>query len=302
MKDERQAYLLLMAIILLWGANWPIMKYGLQFISPLWFASIRLLLGSLCLFALISARKEFSMPNTRDLPILISVGFLQLGLGLAFIHFGLTVVDAGRSAILAYTTPLWVTPLAVIALKEKISMTKGCGLCIGIIGIAVLFNPNEFNFTNIKGLIGNGYLILSAMLLAIVIIHVRYHEMKMRPLQLMPWQMLIGGKILAICAIYWEGTPDIEFTLPITVILAYNGIIASAFCFWAYQTIMRILPATSTSLGSLGVPVAGILFSSVTLGEPITMNTSAGIILISIGVSVLIVESLFWNKDNLTKK
>jgi len=301
MKAERQAYLLLAAVILLWGANWPIMKVGLQHTPPLWFASARLLLGSLCLFALNGAKGWLSLPDRRDLPILLSVGCLQLGLGLAFIHVGLTVVDAGRSAILAYTTPLWVTPLALFILKEKIGISKALGLALGLSGVAVLFNPAEFDFSDTGQLMGNGYLIASAMLLAVVISHIRHHPMVMHPLQLMPWQMLIGGVILAVCAFYWEGIPRIEFSPALIAILAYNGVIASAFCFWAYQTVMRALPAISTSLGSLGVPVAGIAFSAIALGETLSLSTLTGMTLILSGVTVLVVGDYIWNKRQLAK-
>jgi len=206
----------------------------------------------------------------------------------------LTVVEAGRSAILAYTTPLWVTPIAIFFLGEKIGIAKSLGFTLGLVGIAVLFNPVDFDFSDTPLLIGNGYLIVQAMLLAIVIIHIRHHRMAMAPLQIMPWQMLIGGGILAIIALTLEGVPDIEFSPPLIAILAYNGAIASAFCFWAYQTVMRALPATSTALGSLGVPVAGMLFSALTLGETLSIGKIAGLALISSGVAVLIIGDFFW--------
>jgi drug/metabolite transporter (DMT)-like permease len=222
-------------------------------------------------------------------------------LGLALIHVGLTVVEAGRSTILAYTTPLWVTPLALFILKEEISISKALGLALGLAGVAVLFNPAEFDFSDTGQLMGNGYLIASAILLALVIFHIRHHRVVMRPLQLMPWQMLVGGTMLAVCALYWEGIPDIEFSAPLIAILAYNGVIASAFCFWAYQTIMRALPAVSTSLGSLGVPVAGIAFSAMALGETLSVSILTGMALILCGVTVLVVGDFIWDKHRLAK-
>lgn len=135
-------------------------------------------------------------------------------------------------------------------------------------------------------------MIASAILLALVIFHIRHHRVVMRPLQLMPWQMLVGGTMLAVCALYWEGIPDIEFSAPL---------IASAFCFWAYQTIMRALPAVSTSLGSLGVPVAGIAFSAMALGETLSVSILTGMALILCGVTVLVVGDFIWNKHRLAK-
>jgi drug/metabolite transporter (DMT)-like permease len=288
MKTERQAYLLLAAVIVLWGANWPIMKVGIEHIPPLWFASSRLLLGALCVFALNAIRGRLSLPDRRDLSVLMSVGLLQLGLGLALIHVALGVVEAGRSAILAYTTPLWVIPLAVFALDEKIHLAKAIGLVLGLAGIAVLFNPSEMDFSDTAEVMGNGYLIIAAMVGAVVMVHVRYHQMFTPPLQMLPWQMLIGGVILAFTALSFEGIPEITLTPSLIAIVAYNGPIASAFCFWAYLSVMRALPATSTALGSLGVPVAGMVFSALSLGETLSIGKLAGLALISSGLVVLI--------------
>lgn len=281
--------MLLAAIIVLWGANWPIMKVGIEHIPPLWFTASRLLLGSLCLFALIGVRGRLSLPDRRDLPVLLSVGLLQLGLGLALVHVALGAVEAGRSAILAYTTPLWVTPLAIFVLGEKVSAAKAMGLALGLAGVAVLFNPAELDFSNAPELLGNGYLIAHAMIGALVLIHVRHHRMVMAPLLIIPWQMLIGGTILALAAFFYEGIPTIRFSGTLLAILAYNGPIASAFCFWAYLTVMRSLPATSTALGSLGVPVAGMLFSALSLGETLSMAKVSGLALISSGFVFLII-------------
>ena len=289
MKTERQAYLLLATVIVLWGANWPIMKVGVEHIPPLWFASSRLLLGAVCVFALNVARGRLSLPDRRDVSVLVSVGFLQLGLGLALIHVALGVVEAGRSAILAYTTPLWVIPLAVFVLGEKIYLAKAIGLALGLAGVAVLFNPREIDFSDSAELIGNGYLIIAAMAGAVVMVHVRHHRMFTPPLQMLPWQMLMGGVILAFTALYFDGVPEITWTPSLVAIVAYNGPIASAFCFWAYLNVMRSLPATSTALGSLGVPVAGMAFSALSLGETLSIGKLMGLALISSGLVVLII-------------
>jgi len=298
MKSERQAYLLLAAVIVLWGVNWPIMKVGITYVPPIWFASIRLLLGALCLFVLIAARGQLSLPERRDFPVLLSVGFLQLGVSLALIHVALSVVEAGRSAILAYTTPLWVTPLAMVVLGEKISITKALGLILGLTGVAVLFNPSELDFSNRALLLGNGYLIAASMIGAVSMVHVRHHRMIMAPLHIIPWQMLIGGTFLALIALLIEGLPDLKFSPALLAVLAYNGPIASAFCFWAYLTVMRSLPVISTSLGSLGVPVAGMLFSALALGEVMSIGKISGLVLISSGVVILIAGDFFWKSRN----
>ena len=59
-------YLILLAwVILFWGVNWPIMKMGLQFITPFWFAATRMFLGALCLFAFLALKGGVRLPDRR---------------------------------------------------------------------------------------------------------------------------------------------------------------------------------------------------------------------------------------------
>ncbi len=62
---------------------------------------------------------------------------------------------------------------------------------------------------------------------------------------------------------------------------------ATAFCFWAALMVMKDLPTISTSLGLLGVPVAGVVFSSLLLSEPITLTIASGLLLIVAGMALV---------------
>ncbi|MBT7943670.1 MAG: EamA family transporter, partial [Alphaproteobacteria bacterium] len=50
--SQGRFYVLLVLVVVFWGVNWPIMKLGIQYLPPLWFAATRIFLGSLFLFAL----------------------------------------------------------------------------------------------------------------------------------------------------------------------------------------------------------------------------------------------------------
>ena len=59
----RRAYLLLAAVVVLWGVNWPIMKIGLAYIAPVWFVTIRLFIGAALFFALQLATSGIAWPG-----------------------------------------------------------------------------------------------------------------------------------------------------------------------------------------------------------------------------------------------
>ncbi len=268
------------------------MKMGLQFVTPLWFAATRMFLGTLCLFAFLALKGGVRRPGRVEIPILVSIAVFQIGLPTGLIHTGLSFMDAGRSAILVFTIPLWVAPMAFFALGERLTRMNVVGLAMGLAGIAVLFNPLSFDFSNPSALIGNGFMFLASMSFAVAIILIRRHTWTGPIIQLMPWQMLLGTAILVVAAAAIEGDPGFEWSAPLIAIMAYNGPVASGFCFWAYVTVSRNLPAMSTALGSLGVPVLGVLFSALILGEEISLIIVSGLILISMGVLAITVGGL----------
>ena len=291
-RPQVYAQLLLAAVILLWGANWPVMKVGVQSIPPLWFAVARLLLGALTLLLVLVAIGRLRVPRRSDWPVLLSVGGLQMGIFLAFINTALLYVPAGRSAVLAYTTPLWVTPAAVLLLGERFTAGRAAGLALGLGGVVLLFNPLSFDWGDWDSVMGNCLLLAAALGWAGAILHVRAHSWDSSPLQLAPWQMLLAAPPLAALAWVSEGVPRIRWSPELIAILVYNGPIATAFCYWAAVTVTRALPAITTSLGFLGVPVAGVLFSAVSLGEPLSATLVSGLLLIVSGIALVNLATL----------
>ncbi len=282
-----RAAILLGLVIVLWGVNWPIMKVGLASIPPLTFALVRTLLGGLSLLVLLAASGRLRLPPRGDTPILLSVGILQIALFLGLTHAALMFVEAGRSAILAYTTPLWVVPLSALLLHERPNSAQLLALAFGMAGLAVLFNPLALDYSDTDALIGNGMLLAGAVAWALTILHVRAHRWRATPLELMPWQMLLGSLLLLPVVMTIEGHRPIRWSWELVVILAYNGPVASAFCYWAFVTVNRSFRASTTALGSLGVPVVGVMASTMALGEPLSAATVGGLALIAAGVVVL---------------
>src|SRR5690606_4979044 len=153
------ARLLLVAVVVLWGANWPVMKVGVAAMPPVWFATARMVLGAASLLALLAVLGRVKLPTRRDLPVVLSVGLLQMGTFLALVNLALLHVEAGRSAILSYTTPLWVTPAAILLLGERPTLFKLAGLALGLAGVATLFNPLGFDWSDPAVMLGNGLLL-----------------------------------------------------------------------------------------------------------------------------------------------
>ena len=283
---------LLLLIIVLWGANWSVMKIGLNAIPPLTFAAVRMVLGAGILAIVAAAMGQLRLPSRHDWPIVLSVGLIQMGAFMALTTFALQFVPAGRSAILAYTTPLWVVPIATLMLHERLSPLKKGGFLFGLGGVLVLFNPLGFDWTDRNVLIGNGLLLFAALLWAILIVQIRSHRWQGTPLSLGPWQFAVGSCLLIPLALLMEGVHPIHWSAELGWVLFYNGPLATAFCFWAMLTVNRALPAITTSIGALGVPAFGVLTAAVVLGESITATNILGFLLIGGGLILVFVADM----------
>jgi drug/metabolite transporter (DMT)-like permease len=189
--------------------------------------------------------------------------------------------------VLVYTTPLWVTPGAVLLLGERLTPLKVAGLACGLGGVAMLFNPLALDWSKSDVVLGSLQLIGASMVWGLAILHIRAHRWHLSPLQLTPWQLLLGLGFLLPVTLVFEGRLAAQWN-PISIgVVLYNGPIGTAFGYWAATTISRSLPAITTSLSFLGVPAVGILCSLLFLGERPDAALLGGFGLILVGVTLV---------------
>lgn len=280
----RRTLAIFIAVIIFWGANWPIIKIGLHYVPPLYFAACRMLIGAITLFIILLTIGRLTLPKRQDLKILFSEAILHMAAPIALMNLALEHVPAGRSAVLSFTTPLWIAPAGILFLGERLSAYKAVGLAVGLSGLVVLFNPLGFDWASRETLLGNGFLMLAALTWAIAIVVARTNEWTTTPLQLSPWQMLIATAVIAPAAFTFERFDDIHWSSELAAVMAFNGPVATAFCFLGALIVARDLPVLTTSMGFLGVPVAGVAFSAIALGERLTPTLIIGMTFIIGGI------------------
>ena len=284
------AVALLTFCVPIWGFNWPVLKIVLQDITPLWLGAIRMAMTCIVLFAVLALSGRLRRPNRQDAPALVSVGVFMFGIYLILTMIGLSHAQAGRAAILTFITPIWVAPLAVVILGERLSRLKSLGLAFAISGLAVLFNPFGFDWSRTDVLMGNGLLVLASMSWAMTIIHLRTHRWRLSPFELGPWQLLIAAAVITPAALALEDLPDVAWTVELGAMLVFAGPLATSLTVWGAIVIMRSLPATTNSLAFLATPVVGLLASAWVLGEPLTATNVVGLVLIVLGLGCVAIS------------
>ena len=280
-ESDATGIILLVLITIFWGVNWPAIKLSVNEV-PVWaFRSICLLAGAGGLFAIAAAaRLKLSIPR-RDLKPLAIAALGNITGWHLFSALGVTMMQPGRASILAFTMPLWAAPIAALWLKEKIDGLRLLGLGVGMLGLGVLVVPDWENLRAHPW--GPIFMLLAAIAWAFGTVALKTHRYQMPTTSLVAWQMLLGGIPIFAGALLLDRSFD-----PATVsgigwaAVAYAALIPMIFCHWAWFRVVAIYPAVVAAIGTLAIPVVGIISSAMITGDEVGWDE-----ILSLGLVVL---------------
>ena len=282
---------LLLIVVIIWGIAWPVQKVILESLSPLWMVALRSIISAAVLLPLMVILERLRLPNRCDIPILLSISLLHMVGFATLTALGLELAPAGRSVVLGYTVSLWVIPCAVLFLGEQFTARRAFGVSLGMTGLLVLFNPASFDWSDNDAVLGNFLILGGAILWAANILHLRGHHWRSTPFDLLLWETLLAGAIILPVTLLIDGLPQADWNGELIGLLLFSGVCAGALAFWAMAAAARSLPAVTTALGLLGVPMVGIVVATLALSEPITPSLLVGVVLILSGVATGITSS-----------
>jgi drug/metabolite transporter (DMT)-like permease len=273
---------LLILLVITWAISWPVVKVGVATVPPIWFACLRYAIAAACLFALTAALGQLVIPSRPDWPLVAVSAGLQMATYSALTGLALTVLPPGRASVLAFSTPIWVVPLAARWLHERTSRRARLGVALGLAGVVAIAAP-AVRANGTGAIAAYAMLVGAAAAWAISIVFVRVHRFTASALALAPWQALVAAALLLPIALAVDGPPP-----PIAArglaSLGYVGPVATGFAYWAVVEVGRQLRASTISMALLLTPSLGILISAVTLGEPIGLSLVVGVALIGTGI------------------
>jgi drug/metabolite transporter (DMT)-like permease len=255
-------------LTLVWGCNWPVLKLGVTEISPLTFRALTLPFAALgMMLASKWSGDSISIPRAWWGRIAI-LSFFNIAGWNGLVLFGVQQLPAGRSAILAYTMPIWATLIAMVALHEPLNRRKAIGLALGMAGMAVLLGDDLRHLGSTP--LGALLILCAAIFWACGTVLLRKWRPPIAPNTLSAWLMFMGCVPLTLAAPFFETRPwpyllDVSATAWFAVF--YNIFLAGTIAHRAWFTLARTLPVAVSSLSSLPVPVVGVFAGMLFLGE-----------------------------------
>ena len=274
-------FILLAAI---WGCSFLFMRIIAPVIGGFWTADLRLAIGAATLLILMRAR---SLPlNLHHWRHYVVTGLLNCAL--PFTLFGLAgrVLPAGYSAVLNSTVPLWVAMLGIWLLKEPITLQGFCALFLGIMGVALVAQPSgniDWNHAFISSLIACTVASISYALSAI---YTKTQATGVLPQAMATMSQVFGAVMLLPIACLT--TPEIgDITPPVIISTLLLGTMCSGIAFWIfYQLIGEIGPLMVSGV-TFFVPLFGMFWGWLILGERLGWNVFSGCALIVAGAFLL---------------
>jgi drug/metabolite transporter (DMT)-like permease len=276
----------LFASVILLSSAWPLAKVAIAAgATPLWFAEGRAVLSGIMAAGMLAVLGGFRWPSRSDMPAILAIGGLQLGLYFALAHEAASWVQAGRIAILANTTTVWVVPLSLVFLREAIPARRWIAACVGMTGVVVLVNPLSLDWSDLNVLIGNACLLGAALAWSVAIIVTRAAPPRASMFAILPWCFLVGSLVLAPMLWFYAPHGSIGHAPVSWYALAYIGLLAGPLGTWCIMEATAKLPALVSSIGFLTTPAVSLLIATVFLHEPLTPDLIAGSALIMAGVA-----------------
>jgi drug/metabolite transporter (DMT)-like permease len=280
--ERRRAALVMAALALIWGYSWIIAKLGLSQAGPFSFSALRVVCGVLALggFLLLKRRRLPGRPP-RGAAL---VGVVQTGAFLMLNTWALSRGEPGKISILTFTMPFWVLLFAWPVLAERVRGLQWLAIACALAGLVLVMEPWQMQAT--AGSKALAVLAGMAWATGVVLTKRLQRHAPVDTVDFTFWQMTIGlVPILLVAWLVHEPLP--RFTPTLIMAVLFSGVIATAGGWLMWQYVLNRMPAGTTSLASLAVPVVAMIASALQFDERLRPAELSGAALITIALGLI---------------
>lgn len=272
-----KAKLLVVLLAFAWGFHWIAAAIALPEVPPwsLRFAGVGLGAATLFIAARMSGH-SLHVPRGERRHVMVA-GFLNVAAFQVMSAFAQQYGATSRVIIIVYSMPIWAAALSWLALGERLDNARRLALVLCVGGLSVLIWP----------LLGHQippsiFLALGcAMSWAAATVYLKWVKATVAPLANAAWQLLFGFVFITIGMLVFDGPPRLwPLHMPALLAVLYVGVFGVGLAHFLWWAIVARLPASTAAIGSLLVPVVGVIASIVVLGEHPTVPDIIGFVLI----------------------
>ena len=282
-QPTRTDYIVLFALGALWGSSFGAIKIALHGVTPLTVMSVRILLAGAALLLLIRVRKT---PFPRGIQNWIKIGWMALfGTLIPFflVPWGQLQIDSSLAAILMAVNPLFALTLGhFFSDHESFTLRQLLAMLVGFSGILLVFGENAISSINGNiwaqlAVIGAGFCYTIS---GVIVSHVRGASADSVSASIFICSSVIVFPLWMILEQPWS----LHFETESLLALTHLGLVSTGMAFLMRYYIILRAGAVFLSYVAFIIPMFGILFGILFLGETISVNTMGAVVLILSGV------------------
>ena len=287
MQTKASVPLVLIALGIIWGSAFILMKVLVEEISPLQIVAARLALGAAVLLAVVALKGKLSLPAPS---LIAAAGLLCLIDNIipnTLVAWSETRIDSGTASVLISTMPLFTTFFAITFLKEGASPIRVAGLAIGFVGVVIVSDGDVLDIRS-NGGIGMLAVIVAACSHAVAAIYTKVLLNRDDPLRLTATKLTTGAVMTFPAVLITQGSGGYtDMSAEAILCLALLGIVATGVAYAVYIWVVRAAGVVQASLVTYIIPIAGLALSWLVLGEQIGIATVIGAAIIVAGVATV---------------
>jgi drug/metabolite transporter (DMT)-like permease len=255
----------LVALTLMWGVNWPMMKYSLRELSPLYFRALTMSGGALWLYFFYRVKGVRMLPQGGEWRTVIWLGLPNVLVWHTLAILGVQELASGRAAILGFTMPIWTVLLGVLVLGERLTRRIGFAVLAAALAIGLL-TFNELTAITGKPL-GIVWMEGAALGWAVGTLMMRRTQHTLPTETLTVWMLILGSLCLWPLAAVLEPWPAWTFSASMWGSLMYGALINYGFAQIIWFGLARHLPPATSAMSIMAIPLIGTLSATFIVGE-----------------------------------
>ncbi len=249
-----------------WGLNWPVMKHLLTEWPPLTTRGLCGLLGAVLLMLIAIARgQNLRVPRVLWGRLIVS-SLLNVTSWMALIGLALLWLPASEAAVIAYTMPIWAAILAWPILGERPTALRLLALLLAFAGLVALMGGNGLaaSFAKLPGII---LTLLASLGFALGAVVTKRFPLRLPAVTSTAWQVLVGCVPVLAAGLLVEHARFEALSSLGWALMAYATVIQFCVSYVSWFAALALLPASVAAIGTMLVPVIGVVASTLLLGE-----------------------------------
>jgi len=257
----------LVAMALIWGVNFSVVKFGTTLVDPLAYNGLRVALAAVILVAIVLVGGG-ELPPRRTMAALVGLGVLGNGVYQVFFIEGVALTRASDAALVVAASPAFIAVIGRIRGVERISRRGAAGIALSMLGIGLVVWSTAEGGDGRSSLLGDLLVLVGSLSWAVYTVLLKPYTERVGGMQLSALTMVGGAVSLLLVAgpsiarARWAALPAMGWGA-----LVYSGVFALvvAYLFWYHG--VRVLGPTRTAMYSNLQPVIGVVMAWVLLHE-----------------------------------